>query len=163
MKSLRSWATPLTIAAFLVMGVTGVMMFFHVNTTLGKVLHEYASWLMVIGVGVHLVLNWRAFLTYFKRPVPATIMGAGALLLAVTFLPIGPNTGSLGEIDRIAMGALMGGQIETLAELAGQEAEAVLARLSENGFDATAADTPRGLSAGDRMAQAKIVATVFAE
>ena len=163
MKSLRPWATPLTIAAFFIMAVTGVMMFFHINTTLGKVLHEYASWLMVIGVAVHLVLNWRPFTTYFKRPVAATVVGAGALLLALSFLPLGPNTSGIEEMDQIAMGAMMGGQIETLAILAGSDTEIVLAQLGAAGFEARASDTPAGLAAGDRMKQAEIVTTIFAQ
>ena len=162
MKSLRSWATPLTIAAFLIMGVTGVLMFFHLETTLGKVIHEWAGWLLVIGVGAHLILNWRAFSTYFRRPLPATIMGVGALMLALTFLPVGPSQDS-GDISRIAVSALSGGQIETLAALAGSDTATVLAELGAAGIEAQAADTPASLSGGDRMAQMQIITTIFAQ
>ena len=31
MSTLRNWATPLTVATFLFMGVTGVLMFFHLK------------------------------------------------------------------------------------------------------------------------------------
>ena len=49
MKSLRLWATPLIVGSFLIMGVSGVLMFFHLETTLMKVVHEWAGWAMVAG------------------------------------------------------------------------------------------------------------------
>lgn len=160
MKSLRSWATPLIIGSFLIMGVSGVLMFFHAETTLMKVIHEWAGWAMVVGAGAHLLLNWRAFTTYFKRPLATGIMGVSAVLLALTFLPVGPTENS-GDITRVALTALSGGQIETLAELAGQDTEVVLAQLGAAGVTAGAADTPASLAAGDRAAEMQIISTIF--
>jgi len=161
MKTLRSWATPLIIGSFLLMGVSGTLMFFHAETTLMKVVHEWAGWLMLLGAGAHVVLNWRAFTTYFKRPAALGIMVVSAALLAFTFLPIGPAQNT-GDLTRIAMGALSGGQIETLAELAGSDIDSVLAELGAAGFEADATDTPNRLSGGDRFAQMEILTTIFA-
>jgi len=160
MKSLRSRATPLIIGSFLIMSVSGVLMFFHVETTLMKVIHEWAGWVMGAGAVAHLAVNWRAFITYFKRPLATGIMGVSAVLLALTFLPIGPEQ-STGEITRTAMGALSGGQIETLAELAGSDTETVLAELGAAGFEVHSDDTPARRSGGDRMAQVVIITTIF--
>lgn len=43
MSSLRKWATPLTIGSFLLMGVTGILMFFHLDIGLNKLAHEWAG------------------------------------------------------------------------------------------------------------------------
>jgi len=43
--TLRTWATPLTISAFLLMSVTGVLMFFHIEGGLTTVAHQWCSWL----------------------------------------------------------------------------------------------------------------------
>ena len=43
MKISREWATPLTIGAFGLMSVTGMLMFFHLDTGFNKLAHE---WLM---------------------------------------------------------------------------------------------------------------------
>lgn len=161
-KSLRKWATPLIVGSFLVMGASGVAMFFHAETTLMKVLHEWAGWVMVFAAGAHLVLNWRAFTTYFKRPLAAGIMGAGAVVLGLTLLPIG-SAQDTGDITQLAMGALSGGQIETLAKLAGADTETVLEQLGAAGIAAQATDTPRSLSAGDRMAQMEIITAIFSD
>ena len=162
MKSLRSWATPLVIGSFLIMGVSGVLMFFHLNTTLMKGVHEWAGWALLIGVVAHVVLNWRAFSTYFKRPLAAGIMGLGAVVLAATFLPVSAPQGG-GDFTRTAMMALSGGQIETLATLSGSDTQTVLARLGATGIAATPADTPATLANGDREAEMQILSTIFSE
>jgi len=86
MSTLRNWATPLTVATFLFMGVTGILMFFHMDSALNKLLHEWGGWLMVIGVLAHLLLNWRPFTSYLKRPLEgyhgAGGRGSGGVLLA---------------------------------------------------------------------------------
>lgn len=40
----RNWATPLTIGSFLLMAVTGLLMFFHLDTGLNKAAHEWLGW-----------------------------------------------------------------------------------------------------------------------
>jgi hypothetical protein len=46
---LRSWATPLTIGAFFLMAITGVLMFFEWNTGLTTVVHQWFSWGIITG------------------------------------------------------------------------------------------------------------------
>ena len=48
MSSLRKWATPLTVASFLIMGVTGILMFFHLDSGLNGPLQEWAGGLMLL-------------------------------------------------------------------------------------------------------------------
>ncbi|MCB1357423.1 MAG: DUF4405 domain-containing protein [Maritimibacter sp.] len=162
MKSLRSWATPLIIGSFLIMGVSGTLMFFHAETTLMKVVHEWAGWLLLVGAVSHVALNWRAFTLYFKRPVAAGIMGAGAVILALTLVPVsGPEGG--GDFTRTAMRALSGGEIATLAALSGADTDSVLAQLGAAGFEARATDTPASLAKGDRGTEMRILSTILSE
>ncbi len=162
MKTLRGWATPTIIGSFLIMAVSGILMIFHVETILMKVIHEWAGWIMVAGAVAHVVLNWRAFTSYFKRPLATGIIGISAVLLALTVLPIGSDQNP-SDITRVAMGALSGGQIATLAELAGSDTDTVLAQLGANGFDANPEDTPQSLAGGNRMAQLEIITTIFSD
>ncbi len=158
MKTLRKWATPLTVASFLIMGVTGTLMFFRLETTLGKVVHEWAGWVMLIGVGAHLVLNWRPFTTYLKRPMAAGIMGVGAALLALTFLPIGPGGGN----PMIAvLQAVEQADVRTVIALSGQELDAGLAALNEAGFAATGDQPMQALTGGHRGTQFEVINVLF--
>lgn len=67
----------------MLIAVTGVLMFFHLNTGLNKAAHEWLGWFLLVGVGAHMWLNWRAFSTYFNRRGALAIIGAFvAVLLA---------------------------------------------------------------------------------
>ena len=89
---LRAWAGPLTIGSFVVISVTGILMFFHMNTGLAKLAHEWLGWLLVIGGVAHLFVNWRAFLAYFRKPVAIAIMAVVLLVGALAMLPVGGAT-----------------------------------------------------------------------
>ena len=159
--TLRTWATPLTAGAFLIMAVTGGLMFFHLGSGLNKGLHEWAGWAMVAAVLAHTVLNWRSFRAYFRRPV-AQAIGVTALAgLAFSFMPTGAEERP-GSGIRAALGALGGARVETLAELAGEAPEAMLARLQAQGFEASPGATVRELTGGDRARQDALLSAAFA-
>jgi hypothetical protein len=159
--TLRPWATPLVVGAFLLMGVTGVLMFFHVNTGLGKELHEWAGLVFVTGGLAHLWLNWRAFTTYLKRPLAAGIMGLGAVALGVSFLSIG-GSGGPGEAIAGVMQSVGNAPVSVLAQLSGKSADDVVTTLAGLGLTgATAESTVSALTAGDREGQMAALGAVF--
>lgn len=131
---LRAWATPAIIGSFLVMSVTGVLLFFHLGPPLSEALHEWAGMVMVAGGVAHLWLNRRAFTVYFRRPLARAIMGAGAVVLGLTFLPLGPAAETQGPGALVA--ALQPATVAQLAGIAGKTPEAALADLAAAGFAA---------------------------
>jgi len=160
--SLRAWATPLVVGSFLLMGATGVAMFFHVETGLMKGLHEWAGWALLVGAGAHLWLNWRAFSTYFRRPLALGIMSLGAVALAAGFLPLEAEGGPGAAVEAV-LGAVEGAPVSVLAELSGQEVAAVVAELEAAGLSGAGPDsTVSDLAAGDRGLEFAALAAVFA-
>ena len=160
--SLRRWATPLVAGSFLLMGATGVAMFLHVETGLMKGLHEWAGWVLLAGAGAHLALNWRAFSAYLKRPVAVGIMSLGAALLGVSVLPLAPEAGPGAAIEAM-IGTVEKAPVTVLADLTGQEVEAVLAELASVGLPGAGPDsTVAGLAAGDRGLEFAALTAVFA-
>ncbi|MCI5097966.1 MAG: DUF4405 domain-containing protein [Rhodobacteraceae bacterium] len=157
MSALRKWATPLTIGSFLLMGVTGILMFFHLDIGLNKLAHEWAGWIMVVGVLAHVVLNWRAFSVYFKRPAARVIMGVSAIVLAGSFVPVSGG----GSPVRPVMMAVAQAPVSTVIELSGVPEQEALSRLSAAGFDATPETSMSGLTGGDRDKQMQILSLLF--
>lgn len=62
----RTWATPLTICAFLVMAGTGVLMFFNVQHSLISGAHEWCSWAFLLGSVGHIIANIKPFKNHLK-------------------------------------------------------------------------------------------------
>ncbi len=162
MVSLRSWATPLVVGAFGLMAVSGVLMFFHLNTSLSKDLHEWAGFVLVAGAVAHLVQNWRAFTTYLRRPVALWIMGLGLVVTAASLVPVGASGGP--DALRLVLARVSDAPVPLLATLAGESPDEVKARLAAAGFDGvTDASTIKALAGGDMGDQIGAIAAVFAQ
>jgi hypothetical protein len=135
---MRSWAGPLTIGAFAVTAVTGILMFFHVQIGLVKVAHEWLSWLFVIGALAHLLVNWQAFLAYFRKPVAVGIIGVMCLLGAASFLPLGGAGGAGPGGGRGPVAALLQAMeqapLAVVAQVAHRTPQAITAELKAQGI-----------------------------
>lgn len=158
MTGLRKWATPLTMGSFAIMGVTGVLMFFHLESGLNKPLHEWAGWIMVLAVFAHVVLNYRAFMVYLKRPVARGIALAAAALLCLSFIP---SNNSGGSPIPIVMGALTQAPIEQVIAVAGLENAAGIVKLNEAGYAVAPGTTIEAATGGDRGAEMAALKALF--
>jgi len=83
----RVWISPVTTATFIVVSISGLFLIFHIRVGNMMAMHEWMGYLFIaIGV-VHLVLNWRPFVSYFRGraatiAVAACLLASGALLLS---------------------------------------------------------------------------------
>ncbi len=128
----RPWITPLVIGAFALSAVTGVLMFFHLDSGLNKLAHEWLSWAMLVAVGLHAALNLPAFKRYFGQKTALGVMGLFALLLALSFvsLPGGKKPPSWGA----PIQALAQAPLPVLAQVLGQSPQQLQAQLAQSGL-----------------------------
>ncbi len=138
-NALRRWATPLTIGAFLLMAVTGVLMFFHVQLGLIRVAHEWLSWLMVIAVGVHITVHWKLFSRYFQHKPSIAIIGALTLLLTTSMLI--PNNGRSDGLPMQATRLLLDAPLNNVATLTGKTLDGLQTQLTAQGLQLNAQST----------------------
>ena len=157
MTSLRTWATPLTAGSFLVMAVSGVLLFFHIGPDLNEFIHEWAGWALLAGVTAHLVLNWRPFKAYFRRPVARILMAAGVVALAVSFWPVEDASNPVGAVFQ----AIDTADVDTVIALSGRDAESGVALLVEAGFDAVPGMSMNTLTGGDRGVRMQVLDVLF--
>lgn len=130
----RPWITPLVIGAFGLSAVTGVLMFFHLDSGLNKTAHEWLSWAMLVGVSLHVMLNLPAFKRYLGQATGRMIIGLFALVLALSFIPAGGG-GEPGFAPPVR--ALAQAPIPVLAQVAGTSTEDLKARLQAQGLNVT--------------------------
>lgn len=69
MKANRNYVTPFISLIFLVVGITGVLMFFHLFDGYTEVAHEFLGLFFVICAVFHIMLNWKALKIHFKKGV----------------------------------------------------------------------------------------------
>lgn len=132
MNRFRTWAGALTIGSFIVMSVTGILMFFHLNIGMIKLAHELMSWLFVIGAVAHVVVNWKAFFGYFRTPLGAAIIGIVVLLGAVSFLPMGGPHGRPPFME--IMAAMEQASLELVAQVLKRDPQTLIQQLQAQGI-----------------------------
>jgi hypothetical protein len=143
MNKLRSWVTPITLGSFLLIGVTGLLMFFKVRSSLIVVAHEWLSPIFLVGSCVHTVLNWSAVRAHLSRVRGLVIVGLFAVLLVLSLVPFdeavaiarahGHGDGEHGSAGRAAE-VLLRARVSTLAELTGRTPERLRDRLRRYGI-----------------------------
>ena len=161
MRIQREWATPLTAGAFGLLAVTGVLMFFHLDTGLNKAAHEWLGWVLLAGVGLHLASNFMAFQRYLRMPRPRAVLAGFALLLGLSFLPLG---GAGGEPPFVApLAKLAAAPLSVLAAVAGTSPDDMARRLAAAGLPgATASSSVLQLAGPDRKQQIRVLGQVLA-
>lgn len=85
----RGWVTPLAAGAFILSAVTGVLIFFHVDTGLNKLAHEWLSWVLLGAIVLHLIVNQGGLKRHLKSRSGQVLLGLFALLLALSFFSPG--------------------------------------------------------------------------
>ncbi len=128
----RDWITPITTGAFLLTAVTGVLLFFHAATGLNKVVHEWLSWIFLIGAVVHLALNFAPFKKYLSQRKGQVLLGSSVLLLALSFIPV--DGGHHDSPFAPPINALAHTSLTTLAQVAGTSPDQLRERLSSKGI-----------------------------
>ena len=85
MKPNRNYITPFISLVFLVVGLSGLLMFLHLFDGYTEVVHEYLGIFFVICAAFHIILNWKALRIHFKKGVfiPALL---GVLVLSVILI-----------------------------------------------------------------------------
>jgi len=88
----RTWVSPIVAVSFAVVGVSGILMLLHIRVMGMRDLHEWMGVMLVIAGAIHLLLNWKVFLGYFrKRSALVALAVAIVLSLGLVFAGAGED------------------------------------------------------------------------
>ena len=130
MKLSRSFITPLITIIFLVVALSGLLMFFHIFDGYTEVVHEILGVIFVVFSVLHVILNWKAFKIYFKKRVfiLSTIVVAVISILLVIQQQKSP------KFDTILIERITNAPIEDVLKVLQVDSIVVVKRLEENGI-----------------------------
>ncbi len=160
MKLQRDWVTPITMGAFGLLAVTGVLMFFHLDSGLNETAHQWLSWVLIAGVAMHAAVNWVGLRRHLAGWRARAALGVFAVLLAASFLPLGGK----GEPPFVPpLRALADAPMPVLAQVAQTSPDDLRARLQRAGVTVRSeADTVHALVGDDTRAQIRVLGQVLA-
>lgn len=88
MKIKRNIVTPYLTFLFLIVGLSGILMFFHIFDEYTKVVHELLGLVFVIFSVLHIIVNWAGIKKYFNQRV-FIVSGIVIFILSTVFIVIG--------------------------------------------------------------------------
>lgn len=133
---LRKWATPLTAGSFLLVALTGILMFFKIRPGLTTAVHEWLGMLFVVASVLHLVINWRPMMAHLRRPLGQGLVAVFTVLTVFSLLVPGGNKGP-GEgmrTLRAVLPSLSHARVDQIAPVAGIGTDEALKRLAAAGM-----------------------------
>lgn len=112
MKNLRTLGTGATIATFAVMAVSGGALFFGLRGGNLKLIHEYVGAAMIIACILHIFVNFKATMNYFKGLKGVIITTFSVILIALCFVSFGGNA-SKAPAPKMAYNAILNMDLNT--------------------------------------------------
>jgi hypothetical protein len=123
-------ATSLTTFGFLVIGLTGILMFFHIFDKYTKNLHEILGLIFILIVIFHLIFNWKSFKKYFSNK----IFYASAVIITAISLGFILNTEEGTHPKKILFNLMLNSPIEKTFALISDDFESSKLKLINLGF-----------------------------
>jgi hypothetical protein len=155
----RSWATPLTIGSFILMTATGILMFFEWERGLMAVVHQWFSWLFVIGAGGHIAVNVRPFTKHLKSSWGKVSVAAFTAVLALSYFSWGMITGP--QLQRPIEQALVDAPVSALAGVTRSDADELIRRLHAHGIVGESHESIGELADRSGVGENRLLAIVF--
>lgn len=139
---LATYATALTTAIFLVVGITGVLVFFHIGDKYLKGAHEWLGMAFILAAGLHVARHWKGFLNLLaqKRTWALSAVSAlalGGFMLSASLAPAGGGNPMKAMVDVTAQAPL-----GTLAPVLGVEPDQLVQRLEAGGIEVASLSQP---------------------
>lgn len=131
----RSWVTPITAGAFLLSGVTGILIFFHMESGANKFVHEWLGWLLLVGAALHVAVNFAGLKSHLASMRGKVVLGVFAAALVASFIPIGGESGEPPFMQPIR--ALSQAPLTTLAQVAKVTPEQMREKMMKEGLQPT--------------------------
>lgn len=94
MKLKKEFVTPYLVFIFLIVGATGVLMFFHLLDDYTKVVHEFLGISFVVFAIFHIRMNWSSIKNYAKRK-QLLLPSIAILIISIAFIVGGKMHGNL--------------------------------------------------------------------
>jgi hypothetical protein len=164
MNLLRTWATPLATGTWIVVAVTGTLMFFELAEDAVKEMHEWFGLGAAAAIALHVVRNGSALWTYFRRSWAMVAAMVAVALGVVGFLGAALLEGGDGRKggSRAVMARVESSPLAELAPVFDTTPDALIAKLSAAGFLGVSAEaSPEDIAEASDRPPPAVLAAIF--
>lgn len=152
MKLSRKFVTPFITLIFLIVALTGVLMFFHIFDGYTEVAHELLGVFFTICTVFHIILNWKALKIHFKKGV---FIPAAAGLTVITLLFIFQQQANP-KVDTILLERITKAPVSDVFKVLKVDSAEAVSRLKANGISIDGSTTLEDIWLNNNAAPGKV-------
>lgn len=117
---------------FVVLAITGIMMFFKIRLLSSETLHIWLGMAFVVAGVLHLIKNWKGFIGYFQKrsTLGALAFGCGVVALFILIPLVSPQDKGVNPKGQVFT-AMMNTPLENLARFVNLDVEDMVIKLDE--------------------------------
>ncbi len=156
---LRTWSTPLTIGSFMLMAVTGVLMFFDVVPGYVSFAHEWFSWFFLVGAASHIAVNFRPMKKHLRSTWGRANVAIFAVILVVSMFSFGRITAP--QLKWRVFDSLIEAPLSALAGVTRTSSVDLMEKLERHGVTATPEQNIKILAEKHDMDEFHLLGVVF--
>lgn len=126
-------ATSITSLVFIIISVTGVMLYFHFYGQYAKELHEVIGLLFVVAGLAHVVFNWKSMKSYFSKKI-FIFMSIAILAVSLSFIipAVAEQDGS--NPKKVMIESVLNSSLELSIKILNSDMNSAMNKLKENGI-----------------------------
>lgn len=157
--TMRTWSAPLTIGSFILMSVTGVLMFFDIVPGYVSFAHEWFSWAFVIGAVAHVAVNFKPFTKHLRSNWGRANVAIFSVIVMVSMYSFGRITAP--QLKWPISNALIDAPLSALADITRADHAEMLEKLKAHGITATLEQNIKELALQNRVDEFHVLGLVF--
>ncbi|CAM3680430.1 hypothetical protein VA7868_04218 [Vibrio aerogenes CECT 7868] len=140
----RIWSTPLTIGSFILMSLSGILMFFDIVPGYISFVHEWFSWIFLLAVAGHLTMHFRPLKNHLQSVWGRTNVVIFTLILLISGFSFGRITAP--QLKWPIAEILVNAPLSALADAKRVRQETFIQNLASHGILAEPGQTIRELA-----------------
>lgn len=152
----RVIATSLTAGIFLIIGISGLMLFFHISDGLVKSLHEYLGVAFVVVAILHVIYNWASMKNYFTKKV-FLVLSACILIVSGGFVYNANTTSSGANPKEALIVSMLNAPLENAIIILGSDLENAQIKLQAAGLAINGESSLKELASTNKTSPFRIV------
>jgi hypothetical protein len=154
----RDFATSITALLFAVMGISGVMMFFHFYDRYVQEMHEFLGLAFVAAVFLHIFFNFNAFKRYFSKAT--FLLVTFATLATAVFFVLEANTAKQNP-KRAVIESVLNSKIQNYADFLHVDAQLIHANLQKAGIQADMQESIKITAQKNKISPFKLIGIII--
>lgn len=155
----RELATSFTTFLFLIISITGILMFFHLFDKYTKSMHEILGLVFVAVVILHVLFNWKSMKNYFTNK----IFHSAAIITSIVALGFILSTSDQPNPKRVVFNSLFNKPIEKTFVLFNDDYKIVKETLKKAGLKIEEGNSIKQIAKQNKVSPFKIVSLLTKE